>query len=65
MIENLIYSIKLQARERELQLLQEEKRKRDELERQLNEEKHLREKIAEENIKLRDKKKTQVDKYMY
>lgn len=60
MIENLIYLIKLQARERELQLLQEEKRKCDDLERQLNEEKHLREKIAEENIKLRDKKKTQV-----
>jgi hypothetical protein len=50
----------LQARERELQLLQEEKRKREELERQLNEEKNLREKIVEENIKLRDKKKTQV-----
>lgn len=50
----------LQARERELQLLQEEKNKREELERQLNEEIHLREKIVEENIKLRDKKQTQV-----
>jgi hypothetical protein len=49
----------LQARERELQLLQEEKNKREELERQLNEEIHLREKIVKENIKLRDKKQTQ------
>lgn len=54
------YVFKLQARERELQLLQEEKRKREELERQLNEEKHLREKISQENIKLRDKKQNQV-----
>lgn len=50
----------MQARERELQLLQEEKTKREELERQLNKEIHLREKIIEENIKLRDKKTTQV-----
>ncbi len=49
----------MQARERELQLLQEEKNKREELERQLNEEIHLREKIVKENIKLRDKKQTQ------
>ncbi|CAF0719812.1 unnamed protein product [Brachionus calyciflorus] len=48
-----------QARERELFLLQEEKRKREDLERQLNEEKNLRLKICEENIKLRDKKQTQ------
>jgi len=50
------YYFKLQARERELNLLKEEKRKREELERQLNEEIYLREKIIEENIKLRDKK---------
>ena len=53
--------LQLHARERELQLMQEEKQKREELERQLNEEIHLREKIAEENIKLRDKKQTQVN----
>jgi pleckstrin homology-like domain family B len=49
----------LRARERELQLLQDERNKRERLERQLNEEINLREKIIEENIKLRDKKKAQ------
>ena len=44
------------ARERELHLLQAEKQKRDELERQLSEEIQMRERIVEENIKLRDKK---------
>ena len=53
---NNLLEQQLQARERELKLLQEEKRKREELERQLNQEIHLREKIVEENIKLRDKK---------
>ena len=42
-------------------MLQEEKKKREELERQLNLEIQIREKIVEENIKLRDNKKaTQV-----
>jgi hypothetical protein len=54
----------LHARERELQLLQEEKRKRESLERKLNEEIMLRETIFKENIKLRDKKKTQVIYYL-
>ena len=56
---NSLLEQQLQARERELKLLQEEKRKREELERQLDQEIHLREKIVEENIKLRDKKSTQ------
>jgi long-subunit acyl-CoA synthetase (AMP-forming) len=50
----------LKIRERELQLLQEERRKREELEKKLSNEINLREKIIEENIKLRDKKQTQV-----
>jgi hypothetical protein len=57
---NNLLEQQLHARERELQLLQEEKRKRECLERKLNEEILLREKIFKENIKLRDKKKTQV-----
>ena len=48
----------MQARERELKLLQDEKKKREELERQLNYEIQIREKVVEENIKLRDNKKT-------
>ena len=43
-----------------MQLLQEERRKREELEKKLNNEINLREKIIEENIKLRDKKQAQV-----
>ena len=39
-------------------MLQDEKKKREELERQLNLEIQIREKIVEENIKLRDNKKT-------
>ena len=62
-IVSFLFKKKLQARERELKLLQEEKKKREELERQLNLEIQIREKIVEENIKLRDNKKaTQVNK---
>jgi hypothetical protein len=57
-----IFVLKLKIRERELQLLQEERRKREELEKKLNNEITLREKIIEENIKLRDKRHTQVCK---
>ena len=56
---NTLLEQQLFCRERELQLLQEEKRKREELELKLNAEIHLREKIVEENIKLRDKKHNQ------
>jgi hypothetical protein len=53
----------LEEREREMQLFQEEKRRREQLERQLSDEITYREKVVEENIKLRDnKKKTQVTK---
>lgn len=56
---NTLLEQQLICRERELHLLQEEKRKREELELKLNAEIHLREKIVEENIKLRDKKHNQ------
>lgn len=54
---NNLLEQQLMARERELMLLQEEKNKRNELERQLEEEMNMREKIAEENIQLRHHKK--------
>ena len=56
----MIDLFKLKIRERELQLLEEERKKREELEKKLNDEIIFREKIIEENIKLRDKKHTQV-----
>lgn len=55
---NNLLEQQLQARERELKMLQDEKKKREELERQLNLEIQIREKIVEENIKLRDNKKS-------
>jgi hypothetical protein len=56
---NNLLEQQLQARERELKLLQGEKKKREDLEHQLNLEIQIREKIVQENIKLRDKKTTQ------
>ncbi len=55
----------MKIRERELQLLQEERKKREELEKKLNNEITLREKIIEENIKLRDKRQTQVNIFIH
>lgn len=56
---NNLLEQQLMARERELQLLQDEKQKRSDLERQLSDEIQMREKIVEENIQLRIKKPTQ------
>ncbi len=54
---NSLLEQQLIARERELQLLQNEKRKRTELERQLCDEMQMRAQMAQENIQLRQHKK--------
>jgi len=54
---NSLLEQQLLARERELQLLQNEKRKRSELERQLCDEMQIRAQMAQENIQLRQHKK--------
>ena len=48
------------AREYELQALQIERRRNEELERKLAEEVHRREELIEEQIRLRDRRKLQV-----
>ena len=48
------------AREYELQALQIERRRNEELERKLAEEVHKREELIEEQIRLRDRRKLQV-----
>jgi len=52
------------AREYELQALQEERRRNEELERKLAEEIRRREELVEEEIRLRDRRKLQVGGHM-